>query len=694
MRIYSALSRNLGYLLALTFFFMLIEMAFFIVCNESYLYVFSFVSDRIHLPLAIMPGILFFVFSQLLIHFFYCLLMGVIAAIFIEALNINIEKQLIFSISVWLAGMMTVLVANCYFYPNSHFSQLCTVFFGYDGAGYALSVLLVGWVGGFSWIMVGWIRRVLSVVIHQYLPHLIFALVLVTLLSLSSLIFSRDHFTSTATSSKPNIIIIGIDSLRPDQLSYFGGEAHTPFISKFLEQAAVFNEAVTPLARTYPSWVGILSGRYPIQTGVRTNLSGLANVNVNDTLPSLLRQQGYEAVYATDETRFSNIDTQFGFDRTITPPVGINDFLLGSFNDFPLSNLVVNTPIGRWLFPYSYANRPAYVTYHPNSFLKLLRPALLRDHTQPLFLAVHFCLPHHPYLYDRMVGDALTGQERYQQSIERADKQIRDFFALLRQSGLLDHAVVVLLSDHGEALELPGDRLTERDAYLPERHKAPIFYPPSEDNKLAMNQTAGHGTDVLGLSQYHSLLAFRLYGAGKQTKGVISGAVSLLDIKQTVMALVSGNRFTHTSGVSLASLIKSDTKQSAQNRMLFLESDYSPAALRTVYPETSKLLMDGVDLFEIDPITMRLTTKKQMVEMIIKSKQYAVIYGHWMLALYPQPDHTKMPVLINLNSGNWTNDLHSSFALASPANAMHLALEHFYGREVQSGAPNSNQLRT
>ncbi len=35
------------------------------------------------------------------------------------------------------------------------------------------------------------------------------------------------------------------------------------------------------------------------------------------------------------------------------------------------------------------------------------------------------------------------------------------------------------------------------------------FYPPSLD-KEEVNQSAGHGTDVLGLTQYHSLLAFKL----------------------------------------------------------------------------------------------------------------------------------------------------------------------------------------
>lgn len=588
-----------------------------------------------------LPGILFFIFAQLLVHAIFCLLIAFLAAMMIALLDVPQQKHLSVSISVWLASIVSVILANSYYFPNSHFAQLCNVWGGWVGASSAY-------------------------------PK-----------------FTHASFTSAATPAKPNIIIVGVDSLRPDVLAFFSGETKTPFMSRFLIKATVFNEAITPLARTYPSWVGILTGQYPLQTGARTNLSGAEKIDVSQTLPALLRQQGYETLYATDETRFSNIDKHFGFNTTVTPPVGLNDFLLGTFNDFPLSNLVVNTAIGKWLFPYSYGNRPAYVTYDPNSFLRLLQPAILRDHEKPLFLAVHFCLPHHPYLYDRMAGDARTGQERYLQSIERVDQQIRDFFKLLQQAQLLDHAVVVLLSDHGEALEFAGDRLTEREAYLPRHQTAPAYYPPSED-EMAMDQSVGHGTDVLGLPQYHSLLAFRFYGLDHpQAIGTVPGVVSLLDIKPTVLALtrspdtlfVYGNQPSNISPISLAPLITGALKH-PPTRMLFLESDYSPDAIRSVYPETRKLLLEGADLFQINADTTRVTVKEEMVDKIIKSKQYAVIYGNWMLALYPTAAHNKIPVLVNLKSGAWTTELSSSFARTSPAEAMRAALKRFYGAEV------------
>ena len=190
--------------------------------------------------------------------------------------------------------------------------------------------------------------------------------------------------------------------------------------------------------------------------------------------------------------------------------MGLNDFLIGTFNDFPLSNLLVNTPIGKLLFPYSYANRPVYFTYEPKSFLNLINPAILEPRSKPLFLSIHFCLTHHPYLWSNLPADEFSPQERYGASVHRVDKQIEDFFNLLKRAHILDHAIVVLLSDHGEALELPGDRITEKELFSHvkgEKTSIPKFYPPSFDNE-AVNQSAGHGTDVLGLPQYHTVLAF------------------------------------------------------------------------------------------------------------------------------------------------------------------------------------------
>ena len=154
----------------------------------------------------------------------------------------------------------------------------------------------------------------------------------------------------------------------------------------------------------------------------------------------------------------------------------------------------------------------------------------------------------------------------------------------------------------------------------------------------------------------------------------------MLDIKPTLLQLLQLPS-PGSSGISLLSLIQG-RQQAANLRHIFMESDFSPAAIRTVYPEARKVMMEGIEIFQINPLTTRLTVKDSMATKIIASKQYADIYGEWMLALYPQDKNKRMPILINLNNGQWTNDLQSGFAKTSPAELMLAELRAFYGNEI------------
>lgn len=662
-----------SYLLLLTCFLILVEVSFFILCNKAYLSDFTFVSSHIKMPAVILPDILFFLAAQVGIHLLFCAVTWFAATFCGDLLRLSDDNTFLLAVGLWLTGIGGAFAANQFYFPNSKFTELTSlVLFTHASAGATALILLTLYSAALITSAIGF----LSWLHQKSLSYALFFSLFLLTAGWISLHHPAPAHQQFSKQSSPNVIIIGIDSLRPDFLGYFGAEHSTPFIDSFLQQSSVFTEAVTPLARTFPSWSSVLLGQHPHESGIRFNLADTSHTDLSRSLPAIFKQHGYTTIYATDETRFSNIDHQFGFDEVITPPMGLNDFLLGTFNDFPLTNLLINTNVGRWLFPYSYANRPVFATYDPDSFIGLMRPTILQARTQPVFMAVHFCLPHYPYLWAGLAGNQFTPQERYRESVVRADQQIKSFFALLNEARLLDKAIVVLLSDHGEALEFSGDRITQVDSYLGRLSKAgepPHFYPPSLDNE-AINQSAGHGTDVLGLSQYHALLAFKLYGLGEQRSGEITGVVPLTEIKQTILALSGFSN--HPS--ALANIIHHNI-QRLPIRHVFIESDYSPAAMRTVYPETRDVMLEGIQLFQLNPATARLTVKPEMGEMIIHSKQIADIYDNWMLALYPQESKLYTPILINLKTGQWTNDLRSTFAQQSPAQQMLAAMKKFYG---------------
>lgn len=659
------------YLLLLTGVFLLAEISFFIQCTQAYFYDFNLIAHRIPIPSTILPAVLFFIFSHLLIHVAYT---GLICIIAVLCAAVTKASPFKWGTILWLFGIVTILASNQYYFPNSKFAELSRI---------VLSQAASAWLLYFLWLVWLIILALAGYAILRTKPlRKIFYFLLLSA-PLGGYFFYQNYFVisqDASTVTRPNIILIGIDSLRPDFLK------KTPlnFMSSFLSQATVFSNTFTPIARTFPSWVGILSGLYPKESGVRFNLSS-AHIDRTQLLPFLLKEQGYQTIYATDEARFSNIDQNFGFEKTITPPIGLNDFLLGNFNDFPLSNLLVNTIIGKWLFPYSYANRPAFITYHPNTFLALLESHIKAPRQRPLFLAVHFCLTHFPYLWSSHSGLLDKNPlNRYQAAIEQVDQQVKMFFTLLEKYQLLQHAIVVLLSDHGEALELAGDRITASAGYIPVKKMKnahiPHFYPPSID-KEAVNQSAGHGTDVLGFSQYHSLLAFRLYGLSKQVPQSLSDYTLLLDIKPTLLDFLG--IVNKSSGISLQKIIIGTANHLPGPRNLFLESDFSPEAIRSVHPQMRQIVLEGIELFTIDPHTTRILVRESMGQLIVSSKQYASIDHDWVLALYPQEHNTMIPVLVHLPSGEWTTDLRTDFAQKSPQKKMLQALKKFYGKEIK-----------
>ncbi|MFX6899688.1 hypothetical protein ABTH92_21180, partial [Acinetobacter baumannii] len=77
---------------------------------------------------------------------------------------------------------------------------------------------------------------------------------------------------------------------------------------------------------------------------------------------------------------------------------------MGTINDFPLANFVSNTPLGYWLFPYSFANRAAYHSYMPITFNRFVAHELRKPRQKPLFLAIHFTLSHWPFAWAQSPG--------------------------------------------------------------------------------------------------------------------------------------------------------------------------------------------------------------------------------------------------------------------------------------------------
>ncbi len=437
-----------------------------------------------------------------------------------------------------------------------------------------------------------------------------------------------------ASPDKPNVIFLGVDSLRYDEVLRVGVDSTTPNIDAFLEDAVRFGDAFTPLARTYPSWVSLLTGKHPHTTGAFLNLLPPDQVRLGQTLPLLLRANGYHSTYAIDEVRFSNIDESYGFDQAITPPIGSSDFIVGTMSDTPLLNLISPTVIGKWFFPHGYANRATNLIYDPDTFVERFRDDV--HYAAPMFLAAHLTLPHWPYVWHELTEKRPTGSairpSFYQSAVMRADQQFGEILRILEARGLLRNAIVVAFSDHGESFHGRTDSLVPvSDATLA---------------GLAAQPSWGHGTTVLSPHQFRILLAVRAYGPARalirRAPGVSAVPATIEDIAPTVLDMLAIRSAEPHDGISLLPELRAagSMAQLAQ-RVRFTETEFNPLNLVNMTGDVSvvnaKTFAEASRYYRVDPVTDRIEMKRGFLDTLRRNRQFAAIGRSQLLGVFPSP---------------------------------------------------------
>lgn len=437
----------------------------------------------------------------------------------------------------------------------------------------------------------------------------------------------------SAPTAKPNVILIGLDSMRADLLDEGISPHASPNIAAFMKSGIHFSNAMTPLARTFPSMCSMLTGRHPHRTGAVMNLLPRELVDDSESLPRILARAGYKTAYATDETRFSNIDGTFGFSQVITPPIGVSDFMITKLADAPLNNLLMNTRLASWLFPHLHGNRGAANTYDPDTFVERLDRELSAD--QPLFLTVHLTLAHWPYLWKGVPyapktegAPAPRWPGYYLRTINRVDQQFADVLATLKKKRLLENAIVVVYSDHGESFGLPNEALMpDHNPLIQEMHAEPGW---------------GHGTTVLVAHQYRIVLGARRFGGDGWPAGrKITAPVSFEDIAPTLVEALGAENSAKFDGRSLLALVEGHdgAEKGFEGRIRFTESEYNPTGVVSIDQSVSpSKLMAAISVYSVNRETDRLEVKPARLKELIANRQYAALDDQHLVAAFPNSE--------------------------------------------------------
>ncbi|MEE8170364.1 MAG: sulfatase [Phycisphaerae bacterium] len=280
------------------------------------------------------------------------------------------------------------------------------------------------------------------------------------------------------TSGKPHVILISLCSVRADHLGCYGYHRSTsPNIDKLAAEAIVFEHAVTPWPKTTPSFCSVMTGRWPHETGVMRITPRQAMRRGTRTLAERFRQAGYRtAAYTTTPAANKTTGLDRGFerfeemwrenrDRYETPRLSL-EWLSAHRSEPCLLWVHFNNahypyhPIPRFRDMFiddkHYDASRRIPRYKPDEEMPITlpddHPAARQVRRRNLGGAHHLALVPEKGLDPRRLFQLDFYIARYDAGIRTADDQVGQVLNGLRDAIGDDPCIVVLWSDHGEAL--------------------------------------------------------------------------------------------------------------------------------------------------------------------------------------------------------------------------------------------------
>lgn len=251
-----------------------------------------------------------------------------------------------------------------------------------------------------------------------------FAAAAAAMLALFATLGPRAHGT------RPDIVLILVDTLRKDHLPFYGYSKPTaPFLSELAERSAVFENAYSTSAWTAPATASLFTGLYSFQHGVVSGRMAIrhlqkegATLRLNriprraETIAEALKRAGYSTWAVTEN---ANISREMGFDQGFDVMERQNP----SQRADPITAALIE------LGPRMRARRP-------------------------YFLYLHYLDPHAPYeenppLFDTSLEGDARRVSAYDSEIHYVDTHIETAFRTL---GWERDTLLILTADHGEEL--------------------------------------------------------------------------------------------------------------------------------------------------------------------------------------------------------------------------------------------------
>jgi len=321
-------------------------------------------------------------------------------------------------------------------------------------------------------------------------------------------------------SSRPNIVLITLDTTRADRMGFLGSERGlTPNLDGLAGQAVVFSRAYAQVPLTTPSHAIILTGTYAEFNHV--NYMGDPLGEALPFLPDILHRNGYRTAAFVGALALEPKTMAPGFERGFDVYDAGFHRRRGSEDRYHSLERRAEEVVNRAL---------AWLSKQPRG---------------PFFLWVHLYDPHDPYSPPEPYKTRYSAAP-YDGEIAYTDSAVAKLITGLRTRRLFDGTLVAVMADHGEAFGEHG-----------ERHHGIFLYDETVQVPL-----------VFRLPWQH---------AAKR----VATRVGLVDVAPTILQAVHLPVPAAMQGQSLMDLMKSEQRAAGDqstdsdlHRAVYAESDY------------------------------------------------------------------------------------------------------------------------
>jgi len=290
--------------------------------------------------------------------------------------------------------------------------------------------------------------------------------------------FAMGRAPGPLESSGPNVLLVTLDTTRPDRLGPYGGPAKTPTLDRLAREGVVFEQAIAPAPLTEPSHLSIFTGMYVHGTGVVSNGTDFAASNPA-LLPDMLQARFQEKGYRTGGfVSGFPLHGKWGW-------LNAFDVYDDDFGDIPGLHRLSLVRLWEQIFLPGNTLRERYGEFTTARTLSFLKPQA----DGSWFAWMHLFDPHAPYEVSdeelaaaprdgaplklpeylpppyRTITDVDWIIDTYDREISKVDRLVGEVIDTLEARGVLDNTIVIITADHGESLT-EHDYFFEHGDYL------------------------------------------------------------------------------------------------------------------------------------------------------------------------------------------------------------------------------------